>query len=85
MEWGEIVDVVPLARQYPGHVHWIPSPDGRRTGNVLVRDNLRSEKFWIPAGVYTDHWALREGLVPPPPSQLLELPGAADVAAGPFW
>lgn len=85
VEWGEIVDVVPLARQYPGRMHWIPSPDGRRTGDVLVRDNLRAEKFWIPAGVYTDHWALREGLVPPPPSRLLELPGAADAAAGAVW
>jgi hypothetical protein len=42
--------------------------------------NLPAGEYWLPAGVYTDHWMLREGLEPPPAGQLLALPGAVDLA-----
>ena len=82
VEWGEIVDLGPLVIQSAGQVFWVPSPDrGRsRHGCVVVMGNLPAEEYWLPAGVYTDHWTLREGLEPPPAGQLLALPGAVDLA-----
>jgi hypothetical protein len=82
VEWGEIVDIGPLVIQGAGSVFWVPSPDRRSTrhGYVVVMGNLPAEEYWLPAGVYVDHWTLREGIETPPAGYLLALPGAADLA-----
>jgi hypothetical protein len=82
VEWGKIVDIGPLVIQSAGRVFWVPSPERRSTrhGYVVVMGNLPAEEFWVPAGVYTDHWTLREGIESPPAGQLLALPGAVDLA-----
>ena len=82
VEWGEIVDLGPLIIQSAGHVFWVPSPDRRsaRHGCIAVMGNLPTDEYWLPAGVYADHWTLREGIEPPPIGQLLALPGAVDLA-----
>jgi hypothetical protein len=82
VDWGEIVDLGPLVVQSAGQVFWVPSPDRRsaRHGYIVVLGNLPTEEYWLPAGVYTDHWTLREGLEPPPAGELLALPGAVDLA-----
>jgi hypothetical protein len=82
VEWGEIVDLGPLIIQSARHVFWVPSPDRRsaRHGCIVVMGNLPTDEYWLPAGVYTDHWTLREGIEPPPAGQLLALPGAVDLA-----
>ena len=82
VEWGEIVDIGPLIIQNAGRVFWVPSPDRRsaRHGCIVVMGNLPTDEYWLPAGVYTDHWVLREGIEPPPAGQLLALPGAVDLA-----
>ena len=79
---GEIVDVGPLIISSAGCVFWVPSPDRRsgRRGCIAVLGNLPADEYWLPAGVYTDHWMLREGLEPPPAGHLLTLPGAVDLA-----
>ena len=82
VEWGEIVDIGPLIISSAGCVFWVPSPDRRsaRHGCIVVVGNLPAEEYWLPAGVYTDHWTLREGIEPPPAGQLMALPGAVDLA-----
>jgi hypothetical protein len=82
IEWGEIVDLIPLITRSPGCVFWVPSPDRRsaRHGYVVVMGNLPAVEYWLPAGVYLDHWTLREGIEPPPAGCLLTLPGVVDLA-----
>ena len=82
IEWGEIVDIGPLIIQSAGRVFWVPCPDRRsaRHGYIVVMGNLPAGEYWLPAGVYTDHWTLREGIEPPSAGQLLALPGAVDLA-----
>jgi hypothetical protein len=82
VEWGEIVDIGPLVAQSAGRVFWVPSPErrGARHGYVVVMGNLPAEEYWLPAGVYTDHWTLREGIEPPPAGLLMVLPGVVDLA-----
>jgi hypothetical protein len=65
-----------------GHAFWVPAPDRRsaRHGCVVITDNLVADEYWLPAGVYVDHWTLREGLQAPPASELLALPGVTDLA-----
>jgi hypothetical protein len=81
VEWGEIVDIGPLIIQSAGRVFWVPCPDRRSTrhGYIVVMGNLPADEYWLPAGVYTDHWTLREGIEPPAAGQLLALPGAVDL------
>lgn len=85
VEWHELIDAMPLLSAEPGRAFWLPAPDGRRTGHVIVRDNIRTDAFWLPAGVYSDHWALREGIQPPPGEQLIASPDAVDLARGGLW
>ena len=85
VEWGEIVDIAPLLTRAAGRAFWVPAGPGRRTGHVVVRDNLRTGAFWLPAGTYADHWAMREGIEPPPAGELLARPGAVDLARGNAW
>jgi hypothetical protein len=42
--------------------------------------NLPADEYWLPAGVYLDHWTLREGIQAPPVRWLLTLPGAVDLS-----
>jgi hypothetical protein len=42
--------------------------------------NLPADEYWLPAGVYLDHWTLREGIQAPPVSWLLTLPGVVDLS-----
>ena len=37
-------------------------------------------RVWLPAGVYMDHWTLREGIQAPPVGCLLALPDVVDLA-----
>jgi hypothetical protein len=82
VEWGEIVDLGPLIIRSAGHVFLVRSLHQRsaRHGCIVVMGNLPTDEYWLPAGVYTDHWTLREGIEPPPAGQLLALPGAVDLA-----
>jgi hypothetical protein len=84
VERGQIVDIAPLLTQSAGQAFWVPALDRRSArheeGCVVVTGNLPAEEYWLPAGVYTDHWALREGIQPPPPGRLLILPGVEDLA-----
>ena len=83
-EWGQIVDIVPLVTHGAGRAFWVPSPDRtslrHEEGCVVVTDNLPTDEYWLPAGVYMDHWTLREGIQPPPAGRLLTLPGVVDMA-----
>jgi hypothetical protein len=81
IEYGEIVDIGPLVTRSAGRAFWVPSPYSRsaRRGCVVIKDNLAAEEYWLPAGVYLDHWTLREGIQPPPADQLLALPGTVDL------
>ena len=83
VDWGEIVDVGRLVARGAGRAFWVPAPDRRsaRHGCVVITDNLVADEFWLPAGVYLDHWTLREGLQAPPARELLALPGVTDLAA----
>ena len=85
VEWRELVDVLPLLGAEPGRAFWIPAADGRRTGHVVLRENIRAEAFWLPAGVYCDHWTLREGMGPPAAERLIASPGAVDLSRGGLW
>ena len=49
-------------------------------GCIVVIGNLPSEEYWLAAGVYTDHWMLREGILPLPAGRLLAQPGVVDLA-----
>jgi hypothetical protein len=81
---GELVDLGPMAARAPGNAFWVPSQNTSRAaqghGCVVVRENVPSDEFWLPAGVYMDHWMLREGVPAPPAGHLLSLPGATDLA-----
>jgi hypothetical protein len=84
IEWGRIVDVVPLVTRCAGLAFWVPSTDRRSVrhgeGFVVVMHNLPADHYWLPAGVYMDHWTLREGIEPPPVGRLLALPGVVDLS-----
>lgn len=82
VEWGTIADIGTLVTQSAGRAFWVPAPDrrGARHGFIVVRDNLPADDYWLPAGVYLDHWTLREGIPAPPAGRLLMLPGVVDLA-----
>jgi hypothetical protein len=83
-EWGQIVDIVPLVTQSAGCAFWVPSRDRRSVrheeGCVVIADHLPADEYWLPAGVYIDHWTLREGILPPPADRLLTRPDVVDLA-----
>lgn len=86
VEWQELIDVRPLLLGSEcGRAFWAPAADGRRAGHVVVTGNIRADAFWLPAGVYCDHWALREGIEPPPAEALIASPGAVDLSRGGLW
>lgn len=84
VERGRIVDLAPLVARSAGRAFWVPSADRwsarHEIGCVVVTGNLPAEEYWLPAGVYMDHWTLREGIQAPPAGHLLALPGIVDLA-----
>ncbi len=84
LERGELVDLAPVIAREPGRAFWVPSQNGGRAtqahGCVVLPRALSDDEFWLPAGVYMDHWMLREGVPAPPASHLLGLPGAVDLS-----
>jgi hypothetical protein len=82
--WGEIVDLAPVIVHAAEGAFWVPSQNPGRArhghGCVVVSRNLRSEEYWVPAGIYMDHWMLREGVPGPPASHLLTLPGTVGLS-----
>jgi hypothetical protein len=85
IERGEIVDLAPLVARSGGGASWVPSQHPGRAdqghGCVVVGENLQAEDYWVPAGIYMDHWMLREGVPTPPASHLLTLPGTTDLSS----
>ena len=83
---GQLADLGPLVTNRAGRAFWVPGGDGtagRRPGaRVVVPERLSTDEFWLPAGVYADHWALREGTPVLTARQLLALPGVVDLASG---
>jgi hypothetical protein len=84
---GGLVDIGPLVTRHPGYVFLVPGGDGgagpRLAGTrVVVTERLSTDECWLPAGVYADHWTLREGTPTMTASQLLALPGVVDLAGG---
>jgi hypothetical protein len=84
LERGDIVDIAPLLASCPGQAFRAPCPYGhgspRGAACVVVTANLVAREYWLPAGVYAEHWMLREGIPVPPAGQLLALPGSVDMA-----
>lgn len=84
LDRGQLVDVAALLGHGTGRAYWVPSLDRRSArhedGCVVIKDHVPAEEFWLPAGVYMDHWILREGFTAPPVSRLLALPGVVDLA-----
>jgi hypothetical protein len=95
---GQLADLGPLVSSHPGYVFWVPGtdartgrsadesaegPDGRQVGGrIVVTERMSTERFWLLAGVYTDHRTLREGTSAPPVRDLLATPGVTDLARG---
>lgn len=80
---GEIVDIGLIVARSAEQVFWVPSQDrwSAGPGYIVVMGNLPADEYWLPAGVYLDHWTLREGIQAPPVSWLLTLPGVVDVSS----
>jgi hypothetical protein len=82
---GELVDLAPVMACAARAASWVPSQNSGRAaqghGCVVVRQSLTAEDYWVPEGIYMDHWMLREGVPAPPASHLLTLPGTTDLAA----
>jgi len=83
-ERGEIVDLAPVVVHGAEGAFWVPSQNPARAGQghgcVVVSRNLQSDDYWVPEGIYMDHWMLREGVPTPPASHLLTLPGATGLS-----
>jgi hypothetical protein len=86
---GQVADLAPLAARQAGRVFLVPGEDGRdgrdgrRAGaRIVVTERMAADGFWLPAGVYADHRALREGAAALTARQLLALPGVIDLATG---
>lgn len=84
LERGHLADLTALVARQHGCVYWVPAPDGRAGGwaraRIVVTERLVTDKFWLPAGVYVDRVALREGDTRWTAGQLLALPGVIDLA-----
>ena len=84
VERGGIVDLAPLVVCNHGRASWVPSQHPGRAGQghgcVVVARSLKADDYWVPAGIYMDHWMLREGVPAPPAAHLLTLPGTTDLS-----
>jgi hypothetical protein len=79
VERGQLVDLAPVIGGSANGAYWVPSQNPVRAerghGCVVVRRPMATDEFWVPAGVYMDHWMLREQVPAPPPGHLVSLPG----------
>jgi hypothetical protein len=86
LERGELVDLTPILYRAQG-AYWVPSqhPDRARRGHgcAVLGRSIEGLEYWVPAGVYMDHWMLREGVPTPPATHLITLPGATDLSRRP--
>jgi hypothetical protein len=86
LERGELVDLTPVLHRAQG-AYWVPSqhPDRARRGHgcAVLGRSLDGLEYWVPAGVYMDHWMLREGVPTPPATHLITLPGATHLSRRP--
>ena len=86
LERGDLVDLAPVLDRAEG-AYWVPSqhPDRARRGHgcAVLGRNVEGLEYWVPAGVYMDHWMLREGVPTPPASHLLTLPGTTHLSRRP--
>jgi hypothetical protein len=85
VEQGRLTDLSPVVTRQPGCVFWVPGEGTgprRACARIVVTERLSSDEFWLPAGVYADHWTLREGAPVMTARQLLARPGVADLAGG---
>jgi hypothetical protein len=90
VERGWLTDLTPLVSRQPGCVFLVPGADGRKGrdgrgggrpgARIVVTERLSTDDFWLPAGVYADHWTLREGTPVLTARQLLALPGVTDLS-----
>ena len=85
VERGEIVDLAPVIvrdgrRERSGCRRRTPAAPGTDTAASWSAATCRSEDYWVPAGIYMDHWMLREGVPTPPASHLLTLPGTVGLS-----
>ena len=84
LDRGDLVDLAPMLTQGEGNAFWVPSQNRDRAGQahgcVVIGQSLAAEEFWLPAGVYMDHWMLREGVPAPPARHLIALPGTVDLS-----
>lgn len=93
---GQLTDLAPLVSRQAGRVFLVPGGAGRdgregrerregrdmRGTRVVVTERMADDGFWLPAGVYADHWTLREGSPVLTARQLLSQPGVVDLASG---
>src|SRR3984957_6719395 len=86
LERGELVDLAPVLHRAEG-AYWVPSqhPDRARRGHgcAVLGRSVEGLEYWVPAGVYMDHWMLREGVPTPPATHLITLPGATHLSRRP--
>jgi hypothetical protein len=86
LERGELVDLASALQRADG-AYWVPSqhPDRARRGHgcAVLGRSIEGFEFWVPAGVYMDHWMLREGVPTPPASHLVTLPGTTRLSRHP--
>lgn len=87
---GQLTDLAPLVSRQAGRVFLVPGVAGRegregrdmRGTRVVVTERMSDDCFWLPAGVYADHWMLRDGSPVLTARQLLSQPGVIDLASG---
>jgi len=90
---GQLTDLAPLVSRQAGRVFLVPAVAGRegregregrdmRGTRVVVTERMSDDCFWLPAGVYADHWMLRDGSPVLTARQLLSQPGVVDLASG---
>jgi hypothetical protein len=85
-ERGQLVDLTSVLDRAEG-AYWVPSqhPDRARRGHgcAVLGRSVEGLEYWVPAGVYMDHWMLREGVPTPPASHLITLPGTTHLSRRP--
>ena len=83
VERGQIVDLAPVIARSASGAYWVPSQNPARAvrghGCLVVPRPMATDEYWVPAGVYMDHWMLREQVPTPPASHLVTLPGTVDL------
>ena len=83
---GQLIDLGPLVTRQARRVYWVPGPgdrSGRPTGScVVATERISGDGYWLPAGVYADHWTLRGGSPVLLARELLARPGVTDLAGG---